>query len=82
MPSAALQHGSEGNFVYVVVPGDTVELRPVRAGAVEGDDTSIESGLAVGEVVVVDGAQGLRAGAAVTQVTAEGQGRGPAGNSS
>ena len=82
VPSAALQHGSEGTFVYVVVPGETVELRPVRVGPAEGDDTSIESGLAVGDVVVVDGAQGLRAGSAVTQVTAEKEGRSPAGSSS
>lgn len=66
VPSAAVQRGSQGAFVYVVNPQNTVDLRPVKVGPSEGDVTSIEDGLAVGEKVVVDGTQGLRAGTAVT----------------
>jgi multidrug efflux system membrane fusion protein len=66
VPSAAIQHGTDGTFVYLVGPNNTVELRPVKVGPVEKDDTSIESGLAAGDVVVVDGTLGLRAGTVVS----------------
>ena len=39
-------------------PDQTVEVRPVRVGVSEGDETSIDDGLAPGELVVVDGADG------------------------
>lgn len=71
VPSGAVQHGTNGPFVYVVKPGDVVELRPVTPGPVEGEETSLESGLATGEIVVVDGAQGLRTGSSVTRVEAD-----------
>ena len=58
VPSPAIQHGTDGTFVYVVGAGDTVELRPVEVGAGEDDDASITKGLAAGELVVVDGAAG------------------------
>ena len=69
VPSAAIQHGSEGTFVYLVGANNTVELRQVKLGPVEKDDTSIESGLAAGEMVVVDGTLGLRAGTVVSLST-------------
>lgn len=66
VPSAAIQDGSDGTFVYVVGDQATVALRPVTLGPLEQDDTAIETGLAPGEMVVVDGTQGLRAGTVVT----------------
>lgn len=72
VPSAAIQHGTEGTFVYLVGANNTVELRQVKLGPVEKDDTSIESGLAAGEMVVVDGTQGLRAGTVVSLSTPSG----------
>jgi multidrug efflux system membrane fusion protein len=70
VPSAAIQHSTEGTFVYLVGPKNTVELRQVKAGPAEQDDTSIESGLAAGDMVVVDGTLGLRAGTVVSLRTA------------
>jgi multidrug efflux system membrane fusion protein len=64
-PSAALQLGNQGAFVYVVKEDQSVVLRPVRTGATQGDETEIVSGLAPGELVVVDGADKLREGAKV-----------------
>jgi multidrug efflux system membrane fusion protein len=65
VPTAAIQRGPGGPFVYVVRADQTVEARPVTPGLTEGSDTSIESGLSPDEVVVVDGADKLRPGAAV-----------------
>jgi multidrug efflux system membrane fusion protein len=66
IPSAALQRGTQGTFVYVVKPDQTVDVRPVTVGPSEGDQVSIESGIGPGELVVVDGTDGLRAGRPVT----------------
>src|SRR5262249_2397058 len=66
IPSAAVKRGTQGTFVYVVKPDHTADVRPVKIGVTEGDLVSVESGVAPGELVVVDGADGLRAGRAVT----------------
>ena len=65
VPTAAVQRGNQGTFVYVVKEDSTVTLRPVTIGPVQGDDTAIESGVAAGEPIVVDGADKLREGAKV-----------------
>ena len=71
VPAAAVQHGTQGAFVYVVKADQTVESRPVTLGPSDGDDIALESGVTPGEVVVVDGAESLRPGRAVT-ITARG----------
>ena len=65
IPSAAIQRGTKGTFVYVIKPDDTATVRPVRLGPVQGETVAIEAGLAPGEPVVVDGADKLREGAKV-----------------
>jgi multidrug efflux system membrane fusion protein len=65
VPGAAIQRGTPGTFVYLVRPDNTVTVRVVKLGPVQGDSVSIESGLAPGEQVVVDGADKLREGAKV-----------------
>jgi multidrug efflux system membrane fusion protein len=66
VPAEALQRIARGAFVYVVKPDSTVSARPVTPGAADGDDVAVTRGLAAGELVVVDGADRLRDGAAVT----------------
>ena len=66
VPSSAIQRGPRGTFVYLVLSDQTVTVRPVKVGVVQGDDSSIESGLAEGEMVVADGAERLREGSKVT----------------
>jgi len=63
--SSAIQRGPQGTFVYLVKPDRTVTVRQVSIGVVQGEDTSVASGLAVGELVVVDGAERLREGSKV-----------------
>jgi multidrug efflux system membrane fusion protein len=65
IPSAALQRGSQGNFVYVVKEDNTVSVRPVKLGVSDGERVAVESGLTAGERVVVDGTDRLREGARV-----------------
>ena len=48
VPTSAVLNGSMGQFVYVVKPDNTVTVRPVKIGPVDGERTSIESGLQVG----------------------------------
>jgi multidrug efflux system membrane fusion protein len=65
IPSAALQRGSQGMYVYVVKDDSTVSVRPVKLGPSDGERVAVESGLAAGERVVVDGMDRLREGASV-----------------
>lgn len=66
VPAAAIQTGSQGTFVYVVKPDNTVEARPVKVGITEAGNSSIDTGLSVGENVVVDGAENIQPGTLVT----------------
>jgi membrane fusion protein, multidrug efflux system len=65
VPSAAIQRGASGSFVYVVNADSTVSMRTVTAGITDGDHVAINSGLRPGETVVVDGADRLSDGAPV-----------------
>jgi multidrug efflux system membrane fusion protein len=71
IPSAAILRGTQGLFVYVVKEDKSVTVRPVKVGTVEGEVSSIDSGLAVGEVVVTDGTDKLREGAKIETGTRE-----------
>lgn len=73
VPSAGVQHGNQGAFIYVVNADRTVSVRNVQTGTVQGDDTEITSGLKAGELIVVDGADKLREGAKVDVAMKDGQ---------
>jgi multidrug efflux system membrane fusion protein len=62
---AAIQQGASGSYVYVVKGDSTASMRAVTTGPSSGDLVSITKGLALGERVVVDGADQLRDGARV-----------------
>jgi multidrug efflux system membrane fusion protein len=74
VPTAAVQRGAPGAYVYVVRPDDTVAMRPVKTGPVDDGREQILSGLAAGERVVIDGIDRLRDGAHVA-VRAEDDGK-------
>jgi multidrug efflux system membrane fusion protein len=65
IPTSAVQRGAQGFFVYVVKPDQTVAVRTVKPGTVDGQRMAIAEGLAPGEVVVIDGTDRLREGARV-----------------
>jgi len=78
VPSAAVQRGAQGMFVYVVQPDKTVALRTVKLGPLDGQRQAIAEGLAAGELVVTDGTDRLRAGAQVEIASARPEFKPPA----
>ncbi|NTZ87571.1 MdtA/MuxA family multidrug efflux RND transporter periplasmic adaptor subunit [Burkholderia metallica] len=66
VPTSAVLTGSIGQFVYVVKPDNTVTVRKVTIGPVDGERTSIVSGIALGERVVTDGSDRLREGSKIS----------------
>jgi multidrug efflux system membrane fusion protein len=65
VPTQSVQTGQKGQFVFVVKADSTVEVRPVVASRVFGEETVIESGLTASEKVVTDGQLRLAPGAKV-----------------
>src|SRR5688572_2932208 len=55
VPSSAVQSSQTGQFVYVVKPDKTAELRPVGVERAYAADTVILTGLKEGETVVIEG---------------------------
>ncbi|ERI32219.1 efflux transporter, RND family, MFP subunit [Burkholderia cenocepacia BC7] len=66
VPTSAVLTGSIGQFVYVVKPDNTVTVRKVTIGPVDGERTSIVSGVMLGERVVTDGSDRLREGSKIS----------------
>jgi membrane fusion protein, multidrug efflux system len=54
-PSQAIQTGQQGQYVFVVKPDLTVELRPVVVQRTLNGESVVEQGLKPGETVVTDG---------------------------
>lgn len=65
VPTAAVQRGEPGTFVYVVRQDATAHVQPVELGPSDGDTVEVEAGLNEGERVVTDGADRLREGSKV-----------------
>ena len=65
VPSAAVQMGQNGYYIFIVKNDNTVESRNVTPGSEEDDQTVIEKGLSVGETVVIDGQLRLSPGAKI-----------------
>ena len=86
VPSAAVQRGAPGTFVFVVKDDNSVTVAPVKLGPVQGETTAIASGVAPGAMIVVDGADKLREDAKVELITRDAQAapaagaKGPRGN--
>jgi multidrug efflux system membrane fusion protein len=67
VPSAAIQSGLQGSFVWVIdtdvaKKSSTARIQPVKVALAEGQVTILDSGLQPGQNVVVDGADRLRPG--------------------
>ncbi len=64
LPEAALQHGQDGNYVYVVRDGRAV-VQPVRTPYSLDDQLVVEGDLQAGEAVLVEIPKRLKAGGQV-----------------
>jgi len=69
IPTAAIQRGAPGTFVYVVKDDKSVAVAPVKLGPAQGEVTAIAAGIVPGDVVVIDGADKLREGVKVDLIT-------------
>lgn len=66
VPQAAIARDARGEpYVFLVGAGDKVEIRSIKAEQTIGDQWLVESGLAAGDRVVVEGTQKVRPGVAV-----------------
>lgn len=68
VPQRAVQQQMGRRVIYVVGPGDTVQVRDVEVGQWSGDRWIITKGLQVGDRVIVDGVQKTGPGAVVKPV--------------
>jgi multidrug efflux system membrane fusion protein len=66
VPAEAVQTSQQGQYVYVVQPDRTVELRHIELNRQQGGEAVIASGLKGGEEVVTEGQLRLTPGAHVT----------------
>jgi multidrug efflux system membrane fusion protein len=64
-PSAAIQHGANGAFVYLVKDDNSITVRRVKPGPADGETVAILEGLASNDKLVIDGADKLREGSQV-----------------
>lgn len=68
LPVDAIQFGSNGRFVWHIQEDDTVKIQPIEIISSDGALTMLQSGLAAGDWVVVEGVDRLRSGSKVERV--------------
>ena len=62
IPSAAVQFGSRGTYVYVIDAENKASVRDIVLGPTEGTEQAVLKGLKPGEAVVLEGLDRLREG--------------------
>jgi len=65
VPSAAMQRGPQGTYIYVVQGGNTAKIQSVTIAQTSADSVGLSAGLNAGDVVVVDGQDKLQDGSKV-----------------
>lgn len=68
VPAGAVQRTKDGEQVYVIGSGNRVELREIKTSTQVGTNYAVTSGLRVGDIVIVTGAQKVKAGMVVNPV--------------
>ncbi len=69
VPRSSVLEGAKGNFVWIITDGGKASVRQITLGQWVGNDVIVNSGLFVGDKVVVDGFQKLSDGLKVDKVT-------------
>ncbi|WP_409272455.1 MdtA/MuxA family multidrug efflux RND transporter periplasmic adaptor subunit [Pseudomonas sp. KCJK9111] len=67
-PAAAIQFGNDGTFAYVINGENTVNVRKLKVGPSDGENSVILDGLAAGDRLVLEGTDRLREGTKVEVV--------------
>jgi membrane fusion protein, multidrug efflux system len=68
VPSAAIQFGTNGTFVYALDGDKKVKIRTLVIGETDGQNTVVKEGLAAGDRVVLEGTDRLKDGTDVEVV--------------
>jgi membrane fusion protein, multidrug efflux system len=75
IPTAAVQRGPDGTYVYIVKSDKTVTVRLVKVKQQDDQQAAIEEGVSAGDVVVTSGFGRLREGEKVAVDSAQGGGQ-------
>jgi len=78
LPETAVQRGANGLYVYVVGDDGVAKARPVRVAQTQDGKVVIDSGVAAGERVVIDGQFKIRQGSKITEADPNGGASKPA----
>ena len=70
IPSAAVQFGSRGTYVYVINENKKATVRDIVLGPVNGTQQAVTKGLTAGDAVVLEGLDRLREGRGVIEADA------------
>lgn len=70
VPSAAVQQGTKGSFVYIVDKDGLARRREIMSGASDGERTQVLKGIKAGERVVLEGFDRVKDGEKVEIVAA------------
>ena len=65
VPTTAVRHGPQGDFVWLLQPDRTVKERQIVVGPATAETVSITTGLQAGDVVITAGGDRLRDGSPV-----------------
>jgi membrane fusion protein, multidrug efflux system len=79
VPTAAIQRGPQGTYVYAVDNTNTVKIHNITITQTTNDNVGVSAGLNAGEVVVIDGQDKLQEGTKVSPSTGSNNGRRGAG---
>jgi len=77
VPNDALQFGSQGRFVWRVLPDNSVEMVQVTVAKADAQYSVINTGLSAGDRVVVEGVDRLKNGSKVEVIRADGSSEPP-----
>jgi len=67
LPTAAIQRGPQGTFVYAVGPDSKVQDKQVTVSLTQGTTTVVTNGVNPGDMVVTDGQDKLQPGSLIQQ---------------
>ena len=83
LATSGIQRNSQGTYVWLVKPDQSVTVRPITVGTTEGDVSEVSSGLAPGDAVVTVGVDRLEEGGKVNvQIAGENASAGKRGGKS
>jgi membrane fusion protein, multidrug efflux system len=70
IPTAAIQRGPQGTYVYAVANGNTAKIRTVTIAQITGNNAGLSAGVEPGEFVVIDGQDKLQDGSKINPTNA------------